>query len=318
VLLFRLLRSCLMLAHPLAAEGRVAAQCCATTRRQSDEYRRLRTHQQSNRERVRERSPPPARAVECRGEVLCYVDLAMALGIDRPFYAFQSLRNGTAATIEELATRYASELRRVVGDGPFCLAGWSFGGLVAFEMARQFAAAGQPAERLVLFDTYPPRAGERDERADEDTLLGRFAADLARSWGRDAADLEAKFQALPTEAKRRFLFRELQREGLVASSDREFEGMLERFTRHADAADGYLRHEIAQSIDLFVAADGEEVQTLSQEWAGWTRSGVRTHIVDGNHYSMLRRPLVGALATRLTSCLPDERPEPLKEGGGQQ
>jgi amino acid adenylation domain-containing protein len=260
------------------------------------------------------RSPPLFCVHPIGGEVLCYVDLAMALGTDRPFYAFQSPRNVAAATIEEIAARYVSEVRSAVGDGPFCLGGWSFGGLVAFEMARQFAAVGRPAACIVLFDTYPTRADER-VGAGEDILLGRFAADLAHIWGRDVTELEATFQALPTEAKRGFLFTELQRQGLV-SSDRDFQAMLERFTVHANAADAYPRHEIVQNIDLFVAADGGGVQTLPQEWAAWTRSGVRTHVVDGNHYSMLRRPLVQALAARLTECLPGEWPKTLREGGG--
>jgi thioesterase domain-containing protein len=183
-------------------------------------------------------------------------------------------------------------------------------------MARQFAVARRPAAGVVLFDTYPPRPDERTGHADEDVLLKRFAADLAQMWGRDVIGLEAKFQALPTEAKRRFLFTELQRQGLVVSSDREFQATLERFTAHANAADAYPRQEIAQHIDLFVAADGGGVQTLPQKWAAWTRSGVRTHIVDGNHYSMLQRPLVKALAMELTACLPGERPKNLREGGG--
>ena len=264
------------------------------------------------------RSPPLFCVHPIGGEVLCYVDLAMALGTDRPFYAFQALRNGDAVTIEELATGYAGELRRMVGDGPFCLAGWSFGGLVAFEMARQFAAAGHPAEHVVLFDTYPPSAGERTACAGEDALLERFAADLARTWGRNVADLEPMFRALPAEARRTFLFTELQREGLVTSSDDDFQGMLERFSRYAQAADTYPGRTIVQSIDLFVAADGEGGRTLPRYWAEWTRSGVRTHIVSGDHYSMLRQPHVEALATRLAACLWDRRSETLNEGGGRQ
>jgi hypothetical protein len=75
VLLFRLLRSrCLMLAHPLlAAKAGLPRRAAQLPGDESDEHRRLRTHQQSDRERVRERSPPPAQAAEWR--VRCRADV---------------------------------------------------------------------------------------------------------------------------------------------------------------------------------------------------------------------------------------------------
>src|SRR5205085_10283071 len=60
------------------------------------------------------------------------------------------------ARIEDMAAHYVDCMLRVQPSGPYVIAGYSFGGLVALEMARRVAASGQRVEELMLFDTYPP------------------------------------------------------------------------------------------------------------------------------------------------------------------
>ena len=56
--------------------------------------------------------------------------------------------------MESLAARHLEAVRSVQPEGPYLLGGWSFGGRVAFEMARQLEAAGQAVEPLVLIDAH--------------------------------------------------------------------------------------------------------------------------------------------------------------------
>jgi acyl-CoA synthetase (AMP-forming)/AMP-acid ligase II/thioesterase domain-containing protein len=89
-----------------------------------------------------------------------YVALARHLGEERPVYAFQApqlFRGGAASlTVPGMARDYLAAMKAVQPRGPYLLGGWSFGGNVAFEMACQLAAAGEPVAGLVLFDTLPP------------------------------------------------------------------------------------------------------------------------------------------------------------------
>ena len=91
------------------------------------------------------------------GEVLFYSHLARNLGPDQPFYALQS-RGLTGAdahvTIEEMAADYIQEIRSVQPRGPYCLAGYCFGGRIAFEMALQLREHGERIAFLGVFDTY--------------------------------------------------------------------------------------------------------------------------------------------------------------------
>ncbi|HEY0737917.1 MAG TPA: amino acid adenylation domain-containing protein, partial [Herpetosiphonaceae bacterium] len=75
------------------------------------------------------------------GSVLSYLELARLLGPDQPFYAFQAAgldgEQPPHTQVETIAAAYLSALRAAQPHGPYRLGGWSFGGLVAYEMARQ-------------------------------------------------------------------------------------------------------------------------------------------------------------------------------------
>jgi phthiocerol/phenolphthiocerol synthesis type-I polyketide synthase E len=91
------------------------------------------------------------------GTVLIYRDLARHLGDDQPFYGLQSQGlDGSCAPltkVEEMAALYVKEIRRVQPHGPYFLGGYCMGGTVAFEVAQQLRAEGEPVALLALFDT---------------------------------------------------------------------------------------------------------------------------------------------------------------------
>jgi aspartate racemase len=64
-------------------------------------------------------------------------------------------------TLEEMAADYIREIQMLQPEGPYLLGGFSFGGLVAFEMAQQLTRAGQKVALLALLDPTPPHYGKR-------------------------------------------------------------------------------------------------------------------------------------------------------------
>lgn len=60
-----------------------------------------------------------------------------------------------SAEIKDMADFYATAIVRVQPHGPYVLAGYSLGGLVALEMARRFVENGEEISLLVLLDSYP-------------------------------------------------------------------------------------------------------------------------------------------------------------------
>jgi len=90
------------------------------------------------------------------GSALSMHPLAVALATTRPVYALQARGldpdDEPQRTVEEMARTYVEAIREAQPTGPYTLGGYSFGGLVAFEMARLLAQLGDHVELLALID----------------------------------------------------------------------------------------------------------------------------------------------------------------------
>ncbi|MFD0279550.1 amino acid adenylation domain-containing protein, partial [Kitasatospora sp. NPDC127111] len=105
-------------------------------------------------------SRPPLFAVHPGGGLgWCYSGLVRHLDRDRPLYALQARGlDGTGelpGTVTEMAADYLGLIREVQPSGPYHLLGWSFGGTVAHELARQLQAAGEEVALLAMLDSHP-------------------------------------------------------------------------------------------------------------------------------------------------------------------
>jgi thioesterase superfamily protein/AMP-binding enzyme/phosphopantetheine binding protein len=106
-----------------------------------------------------EGSRPPLFCIEVIG-----VEFFELIRADQPVY---NLRFGVGSPpgkilrlpmIEALAAHYIEEVRRAQPNGPYFLIGYSWGGLVAYEMAQQLTASGEVVELVALVDTLLPVA----------------------------------------------------------------------------------------------------------------------------------------------------------------
>lgn len=99
--------------------------------------------------------------------VLVFNPLGRYMDKEQPVYAMQALGlNGKMEllySMEELADRYNEEIIKNDPVGPYALAGYSFGGLLAYEMAKRLIAMGKEIKMLGILDTY---AGGKDFRED--------------------------------------------------------------------------------------------------------------------------------------------------------
>ena len=84
--------------------------------------------------------------------------LAMAIGPDTPVYAVYPHEPGAVETIEAMAADLATPIRAAARGSPCRLVGHCNGGAVAFELARQFAAAGEPVAFIGVIDAGAPHS----------------------------------------------------------------------------------------------------------------------------------------------------------------
>ena len=109
-------------------------------------------------------SKPPLFLVHgLHGNVLNFYGFRHHMPADQPLYGVQAtgLDSGraTLVNIPDMAEHYIKEIRSVQPVGPYFLSGFSAGGLVAYEMARQLVEAGEQVQLLALFDSYVEAAG---------------------------------------------------------------------------------------------------------------------------------------------------------------
>jgi acyl transferase domain-containing protein/thioesterase domain-containing protein/SAM-dependent methyltransferase len=94
------------------------------------------------------------------GDVNWVMELARRLPADMPVYAFEARGLGSGApppdSVEAMAAAYVARLVAARPEGPIVLGGYSAGGAIAFEMARQLEQAGRPVARLLLLDANAP------------------------------------------------------------------------------------------------------------------------------------------------------------------
>jgi amino acid adenylation domain-containing protein len=112
---------------------------------------------------------PPIYLVHGSGlNLLMFKPISEHFDAEQPLYGIQAIGIGKRVevpdTLEEVAAYHIKELLKVNPDGPYNLAGYSYGGIIAFEIARQLIAAGKKINLLGMIDTnagsfLQPKAG---------------------------------------------------------------------------------------------------------------------------------------------------------------
>lgn len=216
-------------------------------------------------------APPWFFAPPMGGTVWCYRSLASALGRARDVDVWGLIAPGLGSdtapeSMEELARELVKEVREIRPHGPYRLAGWSFGGVVAFEMACRLQADGEEIERLVLIDPDVPAGDGR--LPSEEAMLAEFAADLGLDVG--------------------------ARDGLVPP-DLELDAWARRyedFRRHYRIWAHYRPSEWVGDLTWIRGAETVSTARTGPTWAAWVRGDVRVVDVDAGHAELLEDPAV--------------------------
>ncbi|HKV33206.1 MAG TPA: amino acid adenylation domain-containing protein [Pyrinomonadaceae bacterium] len=261
------------------------------------------------------------------GNVWCYKDIVQYLGNDQSFFGIQPREpeNGMAVyhtDVEAMASDYVEAIRGFQPVGPYWLAGWSMGGLIAFEMARQLQQQGQEIGMLALIDTGVPEAKESEYNWA--VLLWIFALDLG--FPREAVDRGTAWVPKPQMVELRNLWSEARRRKLVPAEMTliEFRKLFDIFKIYANTTRRYKPQPYNGRINLFLPAD-DFASIFNEDWdsankkasetkvtpvEGWGRlatGGVDVHQIPGDHFSILHEPNVRVLGEQLRQCIEEKR-----------
>ena len=258
------------------------------------------------------------------GSVFCYRELAAALGAEQPFYALEArgLAPGEPPflRIEEMAAAYVAAVRAAQPAGPYRLGGWSFGGLVALEMACQLERAGETVALALIDPTTPGAAGGSAFPAggepDDVSALLLLARDLGGMGGRRIALSADDLAPLDPEARLDLVLARAEAAGALpqGAEPAQVRRLLRLFKTNVQAAFGYLAPVATSPIDLWLAEQGEERAARLAVWERVAAGRLSVHTAAGDHYSLLREPRVQTLAEDLRASLAAPFPKTDVEG----
>jgi thioesterase domain-containing protein/acyl carrier protein len=266
-------------------------------------------------------SKPPFFCVHsATGSALAYAQLSKHLGAQQPFYAFQSqgreadVEEPLSPRIEEMAALYCEKMREIQPHGPYFLGGWSMGGVVAFEMARQLQAQGQSLAILALFDTqvHVPSPDSANAVPQLDSTPDRDHSDFLMYWFDGYIPISREHLRRLTPDEQLLHIIKLAKEAGMYPPDfglTEARRLMSVYKFNARALNSYVPQEYAGRITLFRTGDRDNPESrdhVADPTLGWGRfalEGVEVHRVPGNHYNLIHEPQVKTLAEQLAHCL---------------
>jgi thioesterase domain-containing protein len=196
-----------------------------------------------------------------------------------------------------MAAHFIDEIRTIQPHGPYWLGGYSFGGIVAFEMARQLLEQREDIALLALFDTWAPgypRVMPLVQR------LGLHAEKIRQ--------LDPQQRASYISDRMRSASRRLSRLAGLSSDPHDGERLLDPVRKIGEAnrcaAGAYLPRPFAGMITLFRAEGpsdvvGVELTEPTMGWGSLAESGLKVHSIPGTHDAIFREPHVRVLAEKL-------------------
>lgn len=233
------------------------------------------------------------------GEVLVFVNLAKYFLNERPFYALRARGFGANEdyfrTFDEMVQCYARAIRDKQPKGPYAVAGYSYGGVVAFEIAKVLEAEGERVEFVGIFNL-PPHIKSRMHELD----FVEGAVNLAFFLSLVTKDQAAK---LPELLRHKNLSNDETAEHLVTMASQarlaELDLDVAKFSAWVNLAQSmvalgrtYEPSGDVESVTVFYAiplSGTKEVWLKDHlmEWDNFTRGPNRYIDVAGEHYTLM-------------------------------
>ncbi|HWP42477.1 MAG TPA: amino acid adenylation domain-containing protein [Blastocatellia bacterium] len=255
------------------------------------------------------------------GDVMRFYSLAQELGDDQPFYGFQAKHPSELGdeymSVEEFASRYIAELRTVQERGPYLIGGYSYGSVIAFEMAQQLKRQAEEVALLALLDGGSPLILKAARARRDAVMLAGFARDLARASGVEMDLPHEKVRQMEDEEGINYILGELKRHKLVAEGTEAeyFWRFMKGLRLRARAVSEYEPGVYHGVITLFRSSEiepesaaawreaGVDVTDRARGWDRLTDQPLVVHYVPGHHSLMVNKPHVTVLARKLRACL---------------
>ncbi|MCP4148326.1 MAG: amino acid adenylation domain-containing protein, partial [bacterium] len=259
------------------------------------------------------------------GDVDKYIAFCKRMNSDFSYWGLQADRLENYAPghleVKEIATHYLDKIKKIQPEGPYYIAGWSLGGVIAYEMVTQLEERNEVIAFLGLIDTQQPsmaaklkisRFSIRGElRIIELLLAGEFAINkemknvkpLERFWPALIELLEKNNYNMNffRDAIRKTLgLQEIQQTRRWTLRDAVY--YLNMFRTMGNAARAYIpKDKINTQLHFFKAT--QSVHLKEARWNKYTAKPIKNYDIIGDHFSILRPPYVAELVNAFNDAL---------------
>lgn len=243
--------------------------------------------------------PPAIFVHEVSGMALCYRTLANLMGQNRPFIGIQSdvggRKSGDLLTqdIPTLATNYLNLIQAELREDCI-LGGWSFGSIVAYEMATQVQQNLGTHVKVVLID--PPimetKVLDPTSRTLENKMLIDFSSGIMKSANKPSLDWSSIDINCSWDAMANLLVDGMTKQGLVIRKD-NFVSWYSQYKVNLLALRMFRPANYPESVELIIAEEKSEldIQRIIGYWSERVNN-LHVSVIQGDHYSILRDPYV--------------------------
>ncbi|MGZ3757146.1 MAG: amino acid adenylation domain-containing protein [Mucilaginibacter sp.] len=243
--------------------------------------------------------------------VLNFRSMVFNLDEDQPVYGMQSLgldhKTEQFDDMEQIAAAYNSEIMMHNPNGPYLIAGYSFGGYIAYEMVRQLKALGKDVSMLAMFDT----------NLQHPTHQYSFFKKIYKKAFRQIPKFLFRIKSITEQPKENVSYLKMyyghKFAGLYKNTDfqdeHDPENLPDFMQKIADkllsAFNRYVIVPVDIRIDLFKAKKRlffvDDPEYLG--WKDYAKQGVNVHVVPGDHKDMFTPPNDAVLAEILQKRL---------------
>ncbi|KAL2816683.1 acetyl-CoA synthetase-like protein [Aspergillus granulosus] len=233
------------------------------------------------------------------GEVLVFLNLAKFVK-DRPVYALRARglngNEGPFTNISEVVKTYHAAIKKEQPEGPYAIAGYSYGSMLAFEISKLLEANNDFVAFTGSFNL-PPHIKTRMRQLDFKQCLlhlsyflglmtEEYARDLASELG-DCSQEVAVDVVMQNASQARLVELALSRSGLHRWTNVAF--ALQSMAVDYEPTGSVPGLDCFYCIPLAVVATSKQqwLEDHLTKWNDFSRSQVRFHSVGGAHYTML-------------------------------
>lgn len=266
-------------------------------------------------------SRPPFFCIHGRAEAL-----ARYLDPEQPFYWLHHSQEGGKTpylTVEEIASIHVRDIREIQPHGPYYLGGFSFGGMLAYEVARQLNQREEKVSLLALFDPSVPNVSKKVKQKTvmKNALHSSGQIDLKLFITKVFRFIKRKVKGkidMTNNIHKKFMIKYYLSGSKPLPFDLNITHMVDLFSR---AAHEY-EYDVSNSYIAVFSPEGRHdaehrIELLREQWQCIAKAGLDINLVHGaiRHHQIVEEPYVQNLVSNLNRCL-EERQHIRHEGIG--